>query len=68
MYWRILGGAPGTPPRGSNSFIFMQFLSKKLENNNTLDVGAPPRENPGSATGIDMILYLYTQLNYMDAK
>ena len=39
-------------PRGPNSFIFMQFLAKKLQNNTTLGVGAPPQKNPGSATDI----------------
>ena len=28
-------GAPGTPPRGQNSFIFMQFSAKNLKNNST---------------------------------
>ena len=30
VHWRIQGGAPGTraPPRGPNSFIFMQFSAK----------------------------------------
>ena len=38
------------PPGGPNSFIFMQFSAKNLQNNPNLGVGAPPRENPGSAT------------------
>ena len=38
------------PSPGPNSFIFMQFSAKKLQNNPNLGVGAPPRENPGSVT------------------
>ena len=37
-------------PGGQNSFIFMEFLTKNLQNNLNLRVGAPPLENPGSAT------------------
>ena len=43
-------GRQGRAPPGPNSFIFMQFSSKNLQNNPNLAVGAPPRENPGSAT------------------
>ena len=45
-------GAPGmcAPPGGPNSFIFMQFLAKIIA---ILGVGAPPGENPGSATAGD---------------
>ena len=46
-----LRGAPGTPPpRGPNSFIFMQFSAKNVRNSPNLGVGAPPGKNPGSAT------------------
>ena len=59
-----LRGAPGTrpsPPRGPNSFIFMQF-SVKIGQNSRL---APQPEgwralrlaNPGSATGHPHTLY-----------
>ena len=48
-----LGGTPGThPPWSPNSFIFMQFSAKNLQNNPNLGVGAPPGENSGSATVI----------------
>ena len=43
-----LRGAPET--RTPNSFIFMQFSAKNVQNNPNLGIGAPPRENPGSAT------------------
>ena len=54
IHWRIQGGAPGTraPPGGPNSFIFMQFSAKMWKIIAILGVGAPPGENPGSATGI----------------
>ena len=45
--------------RGPNSFIFMQFLAKYLQNDRTLGVGAPPQENPGSATGTDISALVY---------
>ena len=47
-----LRGAPGTraPPGDPNSFIFMQILAKIWKIIATLGVGAPPGENPGSAT------------------
>ena len=35
---------------GPNSFIFMQFSAKYLQNNRILGIGAHPQENPGSAT------------------
>ena len=44
-HWRIQGGAPGTrapPPRGPNSFIFMQFSAKMWKIIAILGVGAPP--------------------------
>ena len=45
------GGRESPPPKGGpNSFIFMQFLAKKLQNNRFLGVGAPPGQNTGSAT------------------
>ena len=52
FHWRIQGGAPGTraPPGGPNSFIFMQFSAKNWKIIAFLGVGAPPGENPGSAT------------------
>ena len=37
-------------PRGPNSFIFMQFSVKNLQNNLNLGMAHPPWENPGSAT------------------
>ena len=59
-HWRIQGGVrDACPPWDPNSFIFMQFSAKKLQNNRlahpTLGVGAPPQENLGSATA-----YLFT--------
>ena len=43
-----LRGAPGTPPlEGPNSFI---FIFKNVQNSPNLGVGAPPGNNPGSAT------------------
>ena len=47
------GGRQGRtpPPRGPNSFIFMQFSAKNWKIIALLGVGAPPGENPGSATG-----------------
>ena len=57
--WRIQDEekAPGTraPPLGPNSFIFMQFLAEKLQNNRLVHYSrdlVPCQENPGSATGI----------------
>ena len=46
-------GAPGTrpPPRGSKLFHFHAVFGKNLKNNSNFGVGAPPGENPGSATG-----------------
>ena len=38
------------PPGGPNSFIFMQFSAKMWKIIAILEVGAPPGENPGSAT------------------
>ena len=50
-HWRIQGGGrDARPPWGPNSFIFMQFSAENLQNNPNLGLGAPPRENPGSAT------------------
>ena len=52
-----LRGAPETPP-GSKFFHFHAVFGKKnLKNNSTLGVGAPPRENPGSATVKDQGCY-----------
>ena len=57
-----LKGAPGTRPRGPNSVIFMQFSAKKLQNNRLAhpfwELAHPPRENPESATGTDLITTL----------
>ena len=50
-------------PRGLNSFIFMQLSEKYLHNNRILGVGAPPQENPGSATGIDLLNYVKIDLS-----
>ena len=58
LHWRIQGGRQGrAPPRGPNSFIFMQFSAKKWKIIAILGVGAPPGENPGSAT------VLYSKIN-----
>ena len=53
----IIGGYGGQGHQGRpfslgdpNSFIFMQFLTKNLQNNRILGLGAPPQENPGFAT------------------
>ena len=48
-------GTPRTrPPCGPNSFIFMQFSAKNLQNNTLARplwaLASPPQENPGSAT------------------
>ena len=48
-------GAPGTTPRGQNSFIFMQFSANIWQNNRLAHPPlalALPLGNPGSATGI----------------
>ena len=53
-----IGGSKGDardtpPPRGPNSFILMQFSTKKLQNNrlvHPLWKLAPPLENLGSGT------------------
>ena len=44
---------------GPNSFIFMQFSAKKMENNrlaHPLWELAPPQENPGTATVSNTLL------------
>ena len=46
------GDARDARPQGPNSFIFMQFSAKNLQNNPIWELAQPPRENPGSATGI----------------
>ena len=43
-HWRIQGGSSLVPPPGPNSFIFMQFSAKNLQNNITLGVGPPTRK------------------------
>ena len=53
--WYIIGGSKGGRqgrplPGGPNSFIFMQFSAKNWKIIALLGVGAPPGENPGSAT------------------
>ena len=45
--------APPPSPTGPNSFIFIQFSAKNLQNNTTLGVGVPTQENPGSATAVE---------------
>ena len=61
------GGCQGSaPPWGPNYFIFMQFLAKKLQNKPNLGIGAPPRENPGSATVDDTSEYLSANLPHID--
>ena len=47
------GRAP-PPPGGPNSFIFMQFSAKMWKIIAILGVGAPPGENPGSATAYSL--------------
>ena len=50
------GARDARPPGGPNSFIFMQFLAKKLKNNSTFGSWRPPPgENPGSATDYGQI-------------
>ena len=45
-------GARDAPHGGPNSFIFMQFSSKKLISTPILGMDPPPlQENPGSVTG-----------------
>ena len=63
------GGSSGThaPPRGPISFIFMQLLGKKINQNNSFfmlnfGVGASPQENPGSATDIDLFILLWKMI------
>ena len=41
-HWRIQGGAPGTPPRGSKFFHFHAVFGKKLKNNSTFGSWRPP--------------------------
>ena len=36
----------------------MQFSAKYLQNNRILGVGAPPQENPGSTTDVDLPLHV----------
>ena len=52
---RIQGGKPGMPPYSQNSFMFMQFSAKNLQNNRLAhllwELPSPPQENPGSASG-----------------
>ena len=45
-HWRIQVALWPPLPMDPNSLIFMQFSTKKF----TLEVGAPPQQNPGSAT------------------
>ena len=48
-------------PQGPNSFIFIQFLVKKIAKNrlaHPLWELAPPQENPGSATGSDSFMII----------
>ena len=52
---------PKGHPRGPNSFIFMEFSARSLQNNPTLIVGdhsPPPR--PGSATANDFQTFFDT--------
>ena len=42
------------PPGGQNSFIFMQFSTKKIGSHTHFGSCPPsPRENPGSATALE---------------
>ena len=49
-------GAPGRRTPGPNSFIFMQFSTKYLQNNrfvqNPGELAPPPLGNPGSAAEV----------------
>ena len=62
LYSGASKGAPRTRalPRGPNSFIFMQFMTKKLQRNRLAhlfwELAHPPRENPGSVTAAYFIL------------
>ena len=64
-HWRIQGGGArdARPPGGPNSFIFMQFSAKIWKIIAILRVGAPPGENPGSATAYEL-LFTKTTHNY----
>ena len=47
------GGARDVrPPQDQNSFIFIQFSAKNLQNNSIFWSWRTPWENPGSATGL----------------
>ena len=53
LYSTVIGGSKGrghVPGVQILSFS-CSFRQKNLQNNHNLGVGAPPRENPGSATG-----------------
>ena len=57
----IIGGSNGgqgrAPPGGPNSFIFMQFSAKNMQNNSTFGSWRTPQENPGSATDYYLNVY-----------
>ena len=54
-HWMIQGGARyPPPPRGPNSFIFVQFSAQKMRNNRLAhplwELAHAPKENLGSVT------------------
>ena len=61
LYISLPGLETGAPsPHGPNSFIFMQFLAKNLQNNrlaHPLWKLVSSQENPGCATGVDANLW-----------
>ena len=52
--WRIQGGRQGRPP-GSKFLHFHAVFDKNVKNNSNFGSCAPP-ENPGSATGMSVLL------------
>ena len=63
IHWRIQGGAPGTRPPGVQILSFScSFRQKNWKIIALLGVGAPPGENPGSATVIDRKYWYIDQM------
>ena len=60
LHW-VIQGCPRDvhSRRRPNSFVFMQFSAKHLQNNGvstpTLGIGAPPQDNPGSTTALGLV-------------
>ena len=52
MYIGGSKGVLGTPPGVQILSFLCSFRQKKLQNNPDMGVGAPSRENPGSATDV----------------